>query len=70
LIPMHRAEAVFELHKVCFNLLGCASIPLDVLSGMIRDVTCHRLVTGDIHQSCDLIDDLVQRRQMRQAKSA
>ncbi len=70
LIPMHRAEAVFELHKVCFNLLGCASIPLDVLSGMIRDVTCHRLVTGDIHQSCDLIDDLVLRRQMRQAKSA
>ncbi len=70
LVPMHRAEAVFELHKVCFNLLGCSSIPLDVLSGMIRNVTCHRLNTGEIQQSCDLVDALVHGRLMAHAQSA
>lgn len=57
--PITRAEAAFELHRLCFNLFGCEKTSLDVLSGMIRGAQCHRLVSGDIDATCQLVEDLV-----------
>lgn len=70
LIPISRAEAVFALHPVCFNLLNCKRTGLDVLTEVARSAECYRLITGDIERTCDLVEQLVRTRYRRQAKSA
>lgn len=69
LIPIHRAEAAFSLHKVCFNLLTCRSLGVDVIAAMIRGASCYRLISGDIYQTCDLVQELVEQ-QSAKARSA
>lgn len=56
LTPISRAEAAFALHQVCFNLLDCQAVGLDVIAGFVRQASCFRLTTGDIHQTCDLLE--------------
>lgn len=56
LIPIRRAEAAFALHAVCFNLLGCRAVGLDVIVGLIRKASCFRLVSGDLRRTCEMID--------------
>ncbi len=59
LTPISRAQAAFDLHRVCFNLLSCRTIGLDVIAGMIRGARCFQLVSGEIKATCELVKDLV-----------
>lgn len=61
LVPMHRAEAAFALHEVCFNLFGCQRPGLDVLTRLVRGAQCFRLVAGELNHTCDLVESLVAR---------
>ena len=70
LVPIHRAEAAFVLHEVCFNLWNCERIGLDVLAGMIRGASCYRLISSEIGQTCDLVQDLVTDQSRVEARSA
>ncbi len=70
LIPINRAEAAFALHGVCFNLLTCEVVGLDVLAGLVRGAKCFRLVSGEIHKTCDLVRNLVRSEGKALAKSA
>lgn len=68
--PISRAEAAFDLHRVCFNLFGCQRPSIDVLAAMIRGADCYRLVAGEIGATCDLLERLVRDRAKRHARSA
>lgn len=70
LIPMHRAEAALELHRVCFNLFGCQALGIDVLGGLIRGAGAHRLITGEIGATADLLTALVRQPARSAAQSA
>jgi hypothetical protein len=59
LVPISRAEAAFALHRVCFNLFGCDRLGLDVLAAMVRGASCYRLTSGELQQTCDLLQRLV-----------
>jgi hypothetical protein len=59
LTPMHRAEAAFTLHQMCFNLTTCRRAPTEVITRLVRRAECYRLVSGDIHQTCALVESLV-----------
>ena len=58
---MTRAEGAFALHRVCFNLFGCKQLGLDVLADVVRGAECYRLVSGEIHRTCDLVEKLVRK---------
>jgi HprK-related kinase A len=60
LVPISRAEAAFALHGVCFNLLKCQAVGLDVLAEMVRGASCYRLISGEIQKTCDVVEQLVQ----------
>ncbi len=70
LTPISRAEAAFDLHRVCFNLFGCEKPSLEVIASMIRGAQCHALVSGDIERTCDLLLNLVGRNGARLAQTA
>lgn len=63
LIPISRPEAVSMLHTVCFNLLKCRRLGLDVLTEVVREARCYRLISGDLSKTCQLVDALVAGRQ-------
>lgn len=56
LTPMSRAQAAFDLHRVCFNLFGCDKLGVDVLASIMRNATAYRLISGDIDATCDLLE--------------
>ena len=60
LTQMSRAEAVFALHELCFNLFGCDRAALDVLTDVVRDARCYRLEIGDLAATCDELCQLVE----------
>jgi len=70
LVPLHRAEAAFVLHEVCFNLRNCDRIGLDILAAMVRGASCHRLISGDIGRTCDLLEQLVGHERRSRARTA
>ncbi len=70
LIRMSRADAAFELHRVCFNLFGCARLGIDVIAAMVRNAECFRLIGGEIHRTCDLIQHMVEGGELRNARIA
>ncbi len=70
LIGMRRAEAAFELHRVCFNLFGCERLGLDVIAEMIRGAECFRLIAGEIRRTCDAVQELVEGGSCRNVKTA
>lgn len=59
LTPMSRADAAFAIHGVCFNLLASRAVALDVIVGMIRGAQCFQLVSGEINETCRLIESTV-----------
>lgn len=59
LTPISRAEAAFDLHRSCWNLLNCEALGLDVLANMVRGAQCYRLTCGEILSTCDLVRRLV-----------
>ena len=70
LVPISRAEAAFELHRFCFNLLRCRGVGLDVLAGVVRGASCYRLTAGEITETCDVVQGLVERAEQHHARSA
>ncbi len=70
LTPMHRAEAAFALHQMCFNLSTCQRPPTDVITRLVRHAECYRLVSGDIGQTCVLVESLVEQSGAGLARSA
>jgi len=59
LVPVGRAEAALDLHRVCFNLFSCQRPGTDVLAEVVRGASCYRLQSGEIDQTCALLEDLV-----------
>lgn len=70
LIPVSRGEAAFSLHKVCFNLMNCDRLGVDVLAAMIRGASCYRLISGEIGATCRLVRALLEKSPQRQARCA
>ncbi|MFQ5463163.1 MAG: hypothetical protein ACE5E5_11130 [Phycisphaerae bacterium] len=62
LVPLSRPEAVFKLHGVCFNLLTCHGVGLNVLVGLVRGARCFRLISGELGATCDLLEALMSSR--------
>lgn len=56
--PIARAEAAYDLAKQCFNLQKHGGRALEVLAALVRDAACYRLVSGDIEETCDLLEDM------------
>jgi len=63
LSEISRAEAVFALHGVCFNLLTSNSVGLNILVGMARGARCFRLISGELGATCDLLEKLISTRE-------
>ena len=61
LTPISRAEAAFELRQLTFNFLDFGPGALGLLTDVVRQAECYRMVSGEIHASCDLIDLLASR---------
>jgi len=70
LIPIRRAEAAFELHHVCYNLLRCRATGLNVIAGMVRGASCYRLVSGRLDATCQLLRQLVDKADQTRLLSA
>jgi hypothetical protein len=70
IVEISRAEAAFELHKVCFNVMGCEGLATDVLASVVRPAKCYKLVSGEINATCELIKDRVRLDQQSHALSA
>lgn len=70
LIPVSRAEAAFDLHRVCFNLFGCNALGVDVLASMIRSAQCYRMISGEIKETCELVQNLIRHQCKAHARSA
>lgn len=70
LAPISRAQAAFELHRVCFNLFGCARPGIDVLSAVARGAHCFQLVSGDIEATCSLLEREIDARRSARVRSA
>jgi HprK-related kinase A len=59
LVPMSKAEAVYELGKNSLNLLQYGGAGIRLLASIARSATCHRLRMGDLESSCQLLASLV-----------
>lgn len=70
LTPIGRADAVDQLHRVCFNLLSCRAMALEVMTRMIRGAECYRLVSGSLTASASLLGELIESRRAALAESA
>jgi len=56
LIPMSRAEAAIELHRVCFNLMTCRRLAVETIAETVREAKCYRLIAGELGATCDLVE--------------
>ncbi len=70
LVPISRAQAAFELHRVCFNLFGCERPGIDVLSAVARGAQSFQLVSGDIEDTCSLLERTIDTERSARARSA
>ena len=68
--PISRAEAAFELHQHCFNLLNCEKPGLDIIAAFIRHTTCYRLTAGTLEETTALLDTMASRTQQALANTA
>ena len=57
--PISRSQAAFELLRQCFNFKAYRGRALDILTDVVRDAACFHLTSGEIHATCDLIQNLV-----------
>lgn len=56
LIPMSRAQAVFELVQLSFNFTKFRSRGLDLLADIARRAVCVRLRCSDLPETCSLLE--------------
>jgi len=54
--PMSRAEAMFKLTGLCFNFGKLRTRGFDLLVEVVQNARCFKLRTGDLGQSCELIE--------------
>lgn len=66
---LHRAEAAFALHSVCFNLLDCRTPALDVIARLVRNAECFELISGELRATCQVVQNLVQARAAQSVRS-
>lgn len=59
-VPMSRAEAAYELARQCFNFRAVGARTMTVLANVVRSAACFRLTSGEIHATCDLVNELVE----------
>ena len=55
--PLSRARAVFDLVQVSFNFTKFRDRGLDLLASIARQAHCIRLRSGDLNQTCRLLED-------------
>lgn len=65
-----RAEAAMELHRVCFSLFRGGRNAVAVIADVVRAARCYRLTSGEIHQTCRMIEGLASGREWSLARSA
>jgi HprK-related kinase A len=54
--PMPRAQGLFQLIQVSFNFVKFRRGGFDLLAEIVRQVRCYRLRTGDLKQTCELVE--------------
>ncbi|NOX57654.1 MAG: HprK-related kinase A [Planctomycetes bacterium] len=59
LSSMSRGETGFALSRLSFNLRQKGARGMDILTRTLRGATCHRLVSGNIDATCDLLEELL-----------
>lgn len=69
-LPISRAEAALKLHEYCFNLNRCDAPPADVLSRIVRQASCYRLIVGDLARTCRFLNDLTQQERLLKSRIA
>ncbi len=57
-VELPRSRAVFDLARQCFNLHMFQGRGVSVLAALIRRASCHRMISGDIEATCDLIETI------------
>ncbi|MBI4580278.1 MAG: hypothetical protein HY718_11285 [Planctomycetes bacterium] len=57
--PMSRAQAVFELIQVSFNFSKFRDRGFDLLAAVARKAQCVRLRSGDLVETCELLDNFL-----------
>ena len=57
--PISRSQAAFQLLRQCFNFKAYRGRALEILTDVVRDAECFHLTSGEIHATCDLIQNLV-----------
>lgn len=60
-MPMSQAEAVFEMTRRCFNLLRFRSQAIEILAEVVRGAHCYRIRTGDLRETCRMMEALADR---------
>jgi HprK-related kinase A len=58
LTPIPRGEAVFLLRQLTFNFQDFGQEALRILTRSVQRARCYRLVSGDIHATCDVMEQL------------
>lgn len=59
--PMSRAQAVFELVRSSFNFTKFRNEGLTILAGLARHAHCVRVRSGDLRQTCQVLDAYLDR---------
>lgn len=68
--PMTRAEALYCLSQQCFNIQVHQQHAFEALTSIVRNALCYRLISGDIHATCDMVQHMVKNQRDKQARSA
>jgi hypothetical protein len=59
--PVRRAEALLAVLRQTFHLHRAGGDKLDTLARVVEGTACYRLVSGDLVQACDAVEDLLDR---------
>jgi HprK-related kinase A len=54
--PITRSQAAYDLSKQCFNFQAYKSEAIRHVADVVRGADCYRLTSGDIHDTCDLVE--------------
>ncbi len=68
--PMSRAEGAYELARQCFNLRVHEARAIHTLAGIARNADCYRLISGEIHETCELIRNMTANTTLPRARCA
>ena len=68
--PMTRSEAADELAQQCFNARVFEARAVSILADVIRGAECYRLQSGEIVETCALLQQLTQKQTARRTRCA